>query len=408
MPTPASPPRAGLSPSFFVVAFAVGAALDTMWVSMPLLAIASGVSPATLGLLYGISTLSVAAAAASSTFVIDRVGPRNILVGALCTIGPGTLVLALPIGVPALALGVVLVGAGIGLFWTGSMATMAAAAVGGRSERAFVRHYAVYIGSSAVGGIAAGLVTNAALSTGLSSMTSLRVSFAVGLVAVAVAAALWRPGRDAGGISVRPRFTDLPRLGVLLQAPCLLLMAAMSLVFPLVPLVLGKTHGYSAVAVGIVIALTAIARMLGSLLGGRLVRLVGSTRATAGMLAIAATATAADVAFSDRPPAFVVLLLVVYVCGPGAWPIAVAAALGRMDPPRRSAMSAAWNLREYVTIAIFVALSGTLFGHGGPTVPLVGAAALIGLAAVAAAIVFQRPEIAALVPDAQTVGSHGL
>ena len=186
----------------------------------------------------------------------------------------------------------------------------------------------------------------------------------------------------------------------MLQMPCLLLVAAMGLVFPLIPLVLGKSHGYSALVVGLVTAMSGVARVIGSLLGGRLVRLHGSSIATTAMLVFAAGATGAEVAFGDLPVAFVILILAAYLAAIGAWPISVAAALGRIDPRRRPAMSAAWNLREYVIAAIAVALSGALFGHGGATIPFAGATALLVLAAVAAGIIFQRPVILPTARDA--------
>ncbi len=412
-PSPsASPPpstHGALPRAFYFAAFAVGIALSAMWVSMPLLAIESHLSSTAIGLLYGISTLAIAVTAAGATFVIGRVGPRNILVSALLVTGIGEVLLALPSGTAGLAAGVTVVGAGTGLFWTGSMAIMAAAAGADRSERAFVWHYVGYIGGSASGSVAAGLVTLAARSAGASTATSLRISFGVGIVAIVAASVFWRPGRASAPSTTKPRWADLPTLGLMLQMPCLLLVAAMGLVFPLIPLVLGKSHGYSALVVGLVTAMSGVARVIGSLLGGRLVRLHGSSIATTAMLVVAAGATAAEVAFGDLPVAFVVLILAAYLAAIGAWPISVAAALGRIDPRRRPAMSAAWNLREYVIAAIAVAVSGALFGHGGATIPFAGATALLVLAAVAAAIIFQRPVILPTTGDsiADPAPSHG-
>jgi MFS family permease len=390
--------------SFYFAGFAVGIALSTMWVSMPLLAIESDVSSTAIGVLYGVSTLSIAVAAAGATFIIGRAGPRNILVSSLALTGIGELLLAVPSGIAGLAVGVAVIGAGTGLFWTGSMALMAAAAGADRSERAFVWHYVGYIAGSAAGSVAAGLVTVAARSAHVSPADSLRLSFGVGIVAIAVAAMVWRPGRAPAVSTAKPRWIDLPMLGLVLQAPCLLLVAAMGLVFPLIPLVLGRAHGYSALAIGLVTALTAIARVLGTLLGGRLASLHGSSKTTAAMLTFAAGATAGEVVFGDLPGVFIALILAVYLAAIGAWPIGVAAALGRVDPRRRSAMSAAWNLREYVVIAGAVALSGALFGHGGARIPFLGATGLLVLAAVAAAFVFRRPVIVPLAregsPDA--------
>jgi predicted MFS family arabinose efflux permease len=139
-----------------------------------------------------------------------------------------------------------------------------------------------------------------------------------------------------------------------------------------------------------VIAATALARMVGSLVGGRLVGLHGSARATTAMFALSGAACAVAIGLYDRPIVFIGLLLVVYLCGIGAWPIALAAALARTHPGRRPSMSAAWNLREYATIAISTAVSGVLYGHGGAAVPLAVATCLLVLAAVAAGIVFPR------------------
>jgi predicted MFS family arabinose efflux permease len=389
-PQPGLAWHGGLPFAFFVVAFAVGGALDTVLVSMPLLAIASGLSSAVLGLLYACSTLGIAFAAAGATLVLERIGPRNLLVCSLAVLGPGEIVLGLPVGTVALVVGVTVVGAAIGLFWTASMSLLSSSAGSRGSERAFVWQYVFYIGGSAAGGISAGLVTAAASAAGASHLLSLRLSFGVGVVAAIVAAVLWRPGRTRAAPGVRPRLADLPRLGVVLQLPAILMIAAMGLVYPLAPLVLGGSDGWSAVELGFVLASTAIARMFGSLLGGRLVGLLGSTRATTAMLAVSCGATALAIALYDRPFVFIALLLAIFLTGIGAWPIALAAALARTDPVSRSTMSAAWNLREYVTIAIASLSSGVLFGRSGAAVPLAVATGLLVLAALAAALVFSR------------------
>ena len=389
---PAADPGA-VPRSFYGTAFAVGIAFSTMGVSMPLLAIESGVSSTALGVLYGVSTLAIAGASAGATFVIGRVGARNVLVLCLASTGIGEVLLAVPSGTAGLWIGATVIGAGTGLFWTGSMAMMAAAAGADRSERAFVWHYVGYIAGSAAGSVAVGLVTVVARLAHASPANSLRISFGVGVVATVVAAAFWRPGRTRAMNAAKPHWTDLGRLGLALQAPCLLLVAAMGLVYPLIPLVLGREHGYSALAVGVVTALTAVARVAGSLLGGRLARLHGSSKTTTAMLVFAAGGTAGEVVLGGFPAAFIVLILAVYLAAIGAWPIGVAAALGRVDPQRRSAMSAAWNLRENLVIAVAVAVSGALFSHGGARIPFLVATGFLVLAAVSAGVVFRRPVI---------------
>jgi len=382
------PPRA-----FYGVAVAIGIAFGNFGVGLPLLALALDLSPSAIGLLFASSTVAIALVSVGASLVIGRVGGRNVLVASFAAVAASHLVLLLPTGVAGLVAGALLSGAATGLFWTGSMATLAHRAGGQGSERAFVRHFVLFVSGNVVGGVAAGLVVKLVRSAGGSELAGLRASFAVGLVAMAVAALLWRPRSEPDAFGARPRLVDIPGLGFALQVPAFLLVAALGIVFPVIPIVLKETYGYSALAIGLVTGAVAIARMSGSLLGGRLVRMAGSRVAVAGMLLVAGGASLA-VAAADAALLFVALLLVLYLGSIGAWPITVDAALSRMEPKYRPAMSAAWNFREYAVIAVASAASGWLYErYDGPVVCLLIAAALNIAAAASALVVLQRPVV---------------
>jgi MFS family permease len=379
--------------SFYAAAFLTGVAYANVAVALPLYAIMLGRSASFAGGLLAAHTLAVAFGAVGSTPVLGRLGGRNTLAAGLAVSAIGQAVLLAPLGTTGLVSGATLQGAGMGLFWVGTQAMLGRRSGAEGSERGFVNQYAVYIVGTIAGSAATGLADGALRAVGASNVASIRLTFALGLVAAAVALALRPPVRRRAADEPRSvRFTaDLPRRGFAVQSPDLLLVAALGLVLQLAPVILETSYAYSPLAIGMVMGGVAAAKIVGSFAAGGLARAAGGSRAAFTMLA-GASALTAFLIVADAAGVFVVLLLVVTLLAVGVWPVIVDAALARIEPDLRGGMAVAWNVREYVVIAAASATGGWILdAFGSPRLLFLLAAAFLAASAASAATVLRRP-----------------
>jgi predicted MFS family arabinose efflux permease len=295
--------------------------------------------------------------------------------------------------VPLLALGGLVNGIGMGLFWVGTQGILALVAGGVGSERAFVRQYVFYILGSAAGASLTGLATAALRALGVEPALSIRLTLGIGMVSATVGLALWLPFRHTTGRTetIAVRASRLPLLGLALQVPDLLLVLGASLLLNLAPVLLKHTFKLSPVAIGGVIGAIALAKISGSLAAGRAVRAHGSRRAIFAMLATAALSTLA-LGVAHVASVFIPLLLITTMLAIGAWPVVVDAALARVRPEHRPGFAVVWNVREYAVIALATALSGWLLDtFDTPTVLVLVAALALTAAAGTATRALREP-----------------
>lgn len=382
-----------LSRRFYGVAAGAGISYSNFAVALPLYLIATGNSATLVGELLALNTIGFSFGAAAAGLLGRRRGAGTILAVGVAAIAAGDLLLMLLGSVEFLALGGLLNGIGMGLFWVGTQGILGRAAGGTGSERAFVRQYVLYIVGSAAGAALTGVAIALLRGLGVAPALSIRLTFGIGMVAALVALVGWLPYRQAAGRTdvIAEPTPSLPLQGFALQLPDLLLVLAAAMLLNLAPVLLKNSFGLSPLVIGLIIGGIALAKITGSLAAGRAVRAQGSRRAIFVMLAGAALLTLALPA-AHIAPLFVTLLLATTVLAVGAWPVIVDAALARVAPERRVGLAVVWNVREYAVIAGGTALGGWLLDISGtPTVALLIAALSLTASAAAAARVLRGP-----------------
>ena len=233
------------------------------------------------------------------------------------------------------------------------------------SERDFAYHYAAYTlgvaGGSALAGVAVGMLRWA----GADEALAVRLSYAVGAVAMLAALALWRPERrGAERPPARSHRPDAPPCAVAMQLPDLLLVSALALMLPLVPLVLVRQFHLAPLVVGLDVR---------GVQGGKV---GGSSDGRGSRAGSTATGSRSSVLLAIRrraePPALGVdeprgraalrrscLIATAFVTTGG-----VAAhrrfRLARTAPSHRPGATVTWNVCEYGVIAAMTATSGWL------------------------------------------------
>lgn len=376
--------------ALIVSALGAGVAYSNLAVALPLLVLAEHGSAFLAGALIGVNTI------AFSLGALLALGLRRSDVGVavgLATIGGGDLVLLfLSPARGLLVVGALIHGVGMGLFWVGIQTSLGQRSGGAGSQSAFVGQYATYVAGTAAGGAITGATIALLRATGVGHATSIRISFVVGATAALVALPTvlsWL--RRTAGFARVPRSAPRPLRGLALQLPDLLLVAAMSMLLNLVPVVLDRVFSFTPLAIGVVSGLIAAGKIGGGLTAGRLTLTSGSRRAVGSMLAGSAL-VAAVLAGTRQPWLYVALTVAATFLGIGVWPIIVDGALARVSPGERHGLAIVWNVREYAVIAAMTALGGYLLDVSSrPTLLLALVAALLAGAAVSAMAVLARP-----------------
>jgi predicted MFS family arabinose efflux permease len=179
--------------------------------------------------------------------------------------------------------------------------------------------------------------------------------------------------------------------GLALQMPDLLLVAALAVLSPVIPIVLTKTFEFSSVAVGVVTAAIGLSKVAGTLVAQALVTSRGSTRT---ILAMVGSGAALSLLLT-MPVAwwlFVPIVLLAVLVLAGAWPLVVDASQARTALGSRGAFAETWNVREYAVIALATAAASALYGHARSAAPMfaLGAVLLVG-ALLSAGLVMRKP-----------------
>ena len=379
-----SPARRGLVAS----ALGAGIAYSNLAVALPLLVLAENGSSFLAGALIGTNTVAFSLGALLALAVQRSEGG---VASGLAVVAIGDVVLLLSSTTSLLAVGALVHGIGMGLFWVGIQASLGRSSGAPGSQRAFVGQYALYVAGTATGGALTGAAIAVGRSAGLSSVTSIRVSFLVGLVGAIAAlpsAVAWLRRSEAAPV---PRARPKPLRGFALQLPDLLLVSAMGMLLNLAPVVLRNVFGLTPLAIGVVTGAVACAKIAGGFTAGRITMTAGSRRVIGTMLAGSALAGAVLV---GTPEAWLYAALTVAASflGIGVWPLVVDGALARVSPEDRHGLSIVWNVREYATIAAMTAFGGYLLDVSSrPTLLLVLVAALLAGAAVSAVAVLRQP-----------------
>lgn len=379
-----TPPRRAIA----AAALGAGVSYANLAVALPLLVLATGGSATLAGGLIAVNTLAFSLGALLA-LALRR--SETLVLAGLASIAAGDVLLSLSPATAMLAAGALLQGTGMGLFWVGTQASLGKRSGSAGSERAFVRQYSLYVVGTASGGALTGVTAALLRASGVAHADSIRFTFLVGAAGAlaGLAASAWALRRvDESPVAWA---TPAPLRGLALQVPDLLLVAAMGLLLNLAPVVLGRYHGFSTLAVGVVSATVAGAKIGGSIVAGRVTGVVGSKRGVGAMLAGSALAAAA-LAGTHRSLLFVALVVATTFFAIGVWPVVVDGALARVSPADRPGLAVVWNVREYAVIAAVTVLGGSLLdATGAPTLLLAFVAVLLAGAALAALAVLGRP-----------------
>jgi MFS family permease len=360
-------------------------------VALPLYAIASGRSAGFAAQLLAAQTLAIAGGALVAGPVLRRIGAWRALGLGLAVMGLGQGSLLAVSAAAALLPGAVVHGLGMGVFWVATQALLSRRSGLGGSARAFANQYALYVVGTAVGAASTGVAASVLEAAGVAHTSSIRATFLLALTAALVSALACRGQRSSNPVASERATAVSPASGLAVQVPDLFLVAGLGLVLPLTPIVLKSVFGFTPLEIGVVVGSVAAAKIAGSLTAGRLAGSAGVRRTSFAMLALSAP-LALTLAALHTAGFFVVVLLATALLTTGVWPVLVDAAHARIAPDERHGLAVAWNVREYLVIAAATAAGGWTFSaFGGPAVPLIAAAVLIGASAAASAAVLRRP-----------------
>ena len=377
-----------LAPEVARSALATGISYGNLAVALPLVVLASDGSPSVAALLLAAHTIAFSVGALCARGL--RRAEAGVVLG-LLAMAVGDIVLALAPASSVLAAGAVLNGIGMGLFWVGVQAWLGRRSGIAGSQRAFVRQYALYVLGTASGAALTGLAIAATRRLGAPEATSVSLTFLVGAAATVLVLpqTLGWLSRITAASPDRPRLH--PFLGLSLQAPDLLLVAAMGMLLSLVPIVLSDTFAFSPLAIGVASACIAAAKIAGSLIAGGCAVALGSRATVGGMLGGSAVAAAA-LAATEHALVFVAFTVAATFFAIGVWPIVVDGALARVSPSERPELTVVWNVREYAMIAAATAGGGLLLDATTSPAAMLGIVTMLLLAAAVAALaVLRRP-----------------
>jgi MFS family permease len=380
----------GRGRAIVATALAAGISFANLAVALPLVVLARGGRPSLAGMLLAANILAYALGALLA-FASPR--PQAALSAAMAALLVGGLAGALGPGLAGPAAGGLVQGAGMGLFWVGTQSALGRRAGTPGSAAAFADQYALYVVGTIAGAICTGAVIAGLRLAGAGTETSLRMSLLLGSAAALGALLPLASGALAAKTPPLPAGSRLPvpLHGLYLQLPDFLLVAALSTLGSLAPVVLRHDFHLSPALVALATTATAAAKAGGSLAAGRVARALGGRRTAAAMLAGSAGATWL-LGAADHAAPFTALLALAILLGAGAWPLCVDGALARVAPADRSLLTIAWNLREPAAMALGTIGGGYLLdlGEGRPLLAAV-AGGLFAAASVATLAVFKRP-----------------
>ena len=386
--TAARPPR-----RFYLVAACAGFAFANMAISVPLHVVATGARAAAAGDVLAAGTVAIALGA----LVAGMVGPRlgrgsHTLWLALAVTGLGALVLAAAAGLGLLAVGTVVVGAGIGIFWVASQQILGRRSGEADSAHGFLAHYAAYTFGGVAGSSATGALASGVHALGAAPVTGIRAGSALAFTLLLVALSIWRgPAAAAAGAPVVRQPAAPPSRQFAVQVPDLLLVAALALLLPLAPLVLARDFGLAPFATGLVTAGVAASKIAGTF-AARVIARGSGPRRTILLLLAGGTSFCLLLCAALTLSLFVTALFATALAATGAWPLVVDQAQARVHPGARGELTVRWNAREYALIAAMTLTSGWLLTTLGSAVPLFALAAfLFACSAVSAAVLLRRP-----------------
>ncbi len=385
--TPARPPR-----RFYAVAVAAGFAFANMALSVPLHVVAAGDRAAVAGNILALSTIAVAVGAV----LAGRIrGGLRMLAAAVSVCGAGSIVLSASSSVALLAVGAIVVGSGIGMFWVASQLIMSKRADEPDGPNAFLFHYASYTAGTVLGSTLTGAFASSARALGLGTVTGLRAGSVLAIAIVGAALLLWRVcAQQANEAFVVADGGIAPGRTLTVQVPDLLLVGGLALMLPLAPVVLEREFRLAPLSVGLVMGGVAISKIVGTFVA-RLISRSSSARRTILILLAAGAISALILSAALTLSLFVTMLFATALAGTGAWPVVVAAAQARVEPAARRKLAVRWNAREYGLIALATAASGWLLTEFGSATPIfVLAGLLFAAAAASAAVVLRRPKYA--------------
>jgi len=363
-----------------VSALGAGVAFGNMAVALPLLVLALGRSPALAGVLVALDTVAFSLGALLPLPFRRAAAPVAV---ALALLGCADVLFALPLGIWATALAALLHGTAMGLFWVGVQSSLGRRSGVAGSERAFVHQYALYVAGTASGGTVTGAIVAVLRASGVGHVPSIRATFLLGAAAVLAALPAALAWLRTHAPAARTRFVaPALRYGLRLQVPDLFLVSAMGTLLGLSPVILRDSFGLSPLTIGLIAAAVAAGKISGSLTASRIASTQGRTRTIGSMLGAAAFA-AALLLGAQAAWLYGALMVAVTFLGIGVWPTLVDGALARVAPEQRRTLSVAWNVREYLAIALTTVVAGQLLHDGRrPVLALALVAVLLAAAAV--------------------------
>jgi predicted MFS family arabinose efflux permease len=381
--------RAGLGRRLLAPTIAIGTSYGNFAISLPLLVLATDGDAALVGKLVALDTVAFSVGALlTGTLPVQRAR----IPGALIVVALGSTLFSVAPSTVVLALGAVCHGIGMGMFWVSVQLTLGRSSGVSGSERAFVGQYATYVCGTALGALVTGATIAGTRLLGASDTLSIRLSFLVALTGCVLAWSLIRVlGDPAAAPDPQPRAAIDLLHGLALQSPNLLLVSGIAVLLSFTPVILSDTFGYSPLAIGLVSAGVAGAKIAGSFAAGRAVATVNRRVVVGAMLAASALASA-GLAATQSSSRYVALVLAATFFGIGVWPVVVDGAQARVSPDQRGTLSIAWNVREYMVIAVATFAGGlVLDSSDSPSELLALVAALLVASAVAALAVLGRP-----------------
>jgi len=362
------------------LALAAGAVSADQWVLLPSRALAAEQSTTAAGLLVALTTASIGGGAVAAPALLrlsgslraTSVGPVALLGWSMAAAAVGAAVLALGPGQLGEVTGVLMVGLGLGLYWSGAQGVLARLVGTPRSAARYVAHYAAYTVGTVVGALAGAGLAGLARHAGWSDGGSARAGLLLGSLLALTGWACWRKARArlqaATAGSEPPRSDRSARLGLSVvlraQGPDLALVGALAAVVTLAPLDLATRFAAGPFALALFGALVGLAKAGGSLVAGPFARHLGRPRLLSANLALAAV-LGAGAAWAGSLAVSAAALIGFAFLASGAWPMVVETSLGLSPPRLRHALAMSWSAREYPVMAVVLAPAGWLLGQAG-------------------------------------------
>lgn len=339
---------------FMVFALCAGVTYGNATVGMPLQVVASGLHVSLAGLSLALLTLGTAAGALLTAPLRNRIGSASAtLIPAAATSATGCLLLTTPTTTATLLIGATIAGAGGGMFWVCSQVMLSANPSSVTYGARFLLHFAIYTAGALLGSIVTGGFIMAVEKIGAGPAISAEASLCIGALTSIVALLVWWLNRLAIVDTAGTVTTDWRLLtrGMTRQLSDLFLVATLSIVALLAPLVLLGTFSFSSLAVGVTVGAIALSKILGTLIARHAAVAFGS-RVTIFIFLIAGLLISPVLALTTAPPMFVIALMFEVMALAGVWPLVAAAAHALTERDLRGGAAVAWNIREYTVIAL--------------------------------------------------------